>query len=243
MDLIIKNMQLLSSPDVNWWIRLLWCFYQLFGLSFWRHPFTTEHPLMRHWWSYLNLFQLLWLLHCYTDDYIFMFRHPASFCNSDLSPVISARGRSVNVWVCVCVCVCTRLMGRISSAPPSLTVSRYTHTHTHTLAHSQLSNFSSVPSVRINNTEASGLRVRILHLKCLDFSTWICGNVIWVERVCEVLIHLGTWTRVFRNGSLLTVFSIAPAKLLFYLDNCIFLSDLMGSVSRRSHRGIVMRVW
>ncbi len=25
---------------------LLWCFYQL---SFWRHPFTTEHPLLRHW--------------------------------------------------------------------------------------------------------------------------------------------------------------------------------------------------
>ncbi len=28
---------------------LLWCFYQLFGLSFWRHPFTAEHPLLRHW--------------------------------------------------------------------------------------------------------------------------------------------------------------------------------------------------
>ncbi len=24
---------------------LLWCFYQLFGLSFWRHPFTAEDPL------------------------------------------------------------------------------------------------------------------------------------------------------------------------------------------------------
>ncbi len=37
-----------SSQDINWdwtgvfWITcgLLWCFYQLFGLSFWRHPFT-----------------------------------------------------------------------------------------------------------------------------------------------------------------------------------------------------------
>ncbi len=28
---------------------LLWCFYQLFGLSFWRHPFTAEHPLLRQW--------------------------------------------------------------------------------------------------------------------------------------------------------------------------------------------------
>ncbi len=29
------------------WCGLLWCFYQLFGLSFWRHPFTAEHPLLR----------------------------------------------------------------------------------------------------------------------------------------------------------------------------------------------------
>ncbi len=27
----------------------LWCFYKLFGLSFWRHPFTTEHPFMSKW--------------------------------------------------------------------------------------------------------------------------------------------------------------------------------------------------
>ncbi len=31
------------------WCGLLWWFYQLFGLSFWRHPFTAEHPLLRHW--------------------------------------------------------------------------------------------------------------------------------------------------------------------------------------------------
>ncbi len=28
---------------------LLWCFYQLFGLSFWRHPFTAEDPLVSKW--------------------------------------------------------------------------------------------------------------------------------------------------------------------------------------------------
>ncbi len=28
------------------WCGLLWCFYQL---SFWRHPFTAEHSLLRHW--------------------------------------------------------------------------------------------------------------------------------------------------------------------------------------------------
>ncbi len=44
--------QRFSSQDVNWWTGvmlitcvLLWCFYQLFGLSFWRHPFTAEDPI------------------------------------------------------------------------------------------------------------------------------------------------------------------------------------------------------
>ncbi len=53
MDLFFTNTQLLSSEDINWWTGvvwitcgLLWCFYQLFGLSFWRHPFTAEHPLL-----------------------------------------------------------------------------------------------------------------------------------------------------------------------------------------------------
>ncbi len=52
MDLVLKNMELFTSQDVNWyWITcgLLWCFYQLFGLSFWRHPFTAEDPLMSKW--------------------------------------------------------------------------------------------------------------------------------------------------------------------------------------------------
>ncbi len=31
------------------WCGLLWCFYQLFGLSFWRHPFTAEDPLVNTW--------------------------------------------------------------------------------------------------------------------------------------------------------------------------------------------------
>ncbi len=33
------------------WITcaLLWCFYELFGLSFWRHPFTAEDPLLSKW--------------------------------------------------------------------------------------------------------------------------------------------------------------------------------------------------
>ncbi len=38
---------------------LLWSFYQLFGLSFWRHPFTAEHPLLRHWCN-ATFLQIWW---------------------------------------------------------------------------------------------------------------------------------------------------------------------------------------
>ncbi len=53
MDLFLTNMHLFTSQDVYWWTGvvwitcgLLWCFYQLFALSFWRHPFTAEDPLL-----------------------------------------------------------------------------------------------------------------------------------------------------------------------------------------------------
>ncbi len=54
MDLFLTyKHKLLASQDINWWTGLvwiicglLWCFYQLFGLSFWRHPFTAEDPLV-----------------------------------------------------------------------------------------------------------------------------------------------------------------------------------------------------
>ncbi len=49
MDLFLTNMQLFTSQDLNWWTGvvwitcgLLWCFYQMFGLSFWRHPLTSK---------------------------------------------------------------------------------------------------------------------------------------------------------------------------------------------------------
>ncbi len=41
------------------WCGLLWCFYQLFGLSFWRHPFTAEHPLLRQWCN-ATFLQIWW---------------------------------------------------------------------------------------------------------------------------------------------------------------------------------------
>ncbi len=63
--MFLTNMQLFTSHNVNWWTGvvwficgLMWCFYQLFGLSFWRHPFTAEHPLVSKWCNYKspNLF-------------------------------------------------------------------------------------------------------------------------------------------------------------------------------------------
>ncbi len=66
IDLFLTNIQLLSSQDVNWWTGvmwitcgLLWCFYQLFGLSFWRHPFTAEHPLLSKWCN-ATFLQIWW---------------------------------------------------------------------------------------------------------------------------------------------------------------------------------------
>ncbi len=54
MDLFLTNMQFSTSK--NWWTGLvwitcglLWCFYQLFGLSFWRHPLTAEDLLVSKW--------------------------------------------------------------------------------------------------------------------------------------------------------------------------------------------------
>ncbi len=35
--------------NVMEWCVLVWCFDQLFGLSFWRHPFTAEDQLVSKW--------------------------------------------------------------------------------------------------------------------------------------------------------------------------------------------------
>ncbi len=41
------------------WSAVDYCgFYQLFGLSFWRHPFTAEHSLLKHWCN--ATFLLIW---------------------------------------------------------------------------------------------------------------------------------------------------------------------------------------
>ncbi len=46
------NMQLSASQDDGsraGYSMIVEMFYQLFGLSFWRHPFTAEDPLVSKW--------------------------------------------------------------------------------------------------------------------------------------------------------------------------------------------------
>ncbi len=40
------------------WCGLLWCFSQLFGLSFWRHPFTTKDLLVVSKWCNAKFLQI-----------------------------------------------------------------------------------------------------------------------------------------------------------------------------------------
>ncbi len=51
-----KRGHIFASQDVKWWIEVVWItcglllfFYQLFGLSFWRHPFTAKVSLVSKW--------------------------------------------------------------------------------------------------------------------------------------------------------------------------------------------------
>ncbi len=44
----------LINGDVLITNGLLWCFYQLLGLSYWRHPFTAVDPLVSKWCNILN---------------------------------------------------------------------------------------------------------------------------------------------------------------------------------------------
>ncbi len=44
--LFVWNMMLTDRLE---WCGLFWCFYHPFGLSFWRHPFTADDPLMSRW--------------------------------------------------------------------------------------------------------------------------------------------------------------------------------------------------
>ncbi len=48
--MLFSNCQLMDRSGVDYlWIIVM--FYQLFGLSFWRHPFTAEDPLVSKWFN------------------------------------------------------------------------------------------------------------------------------------------------------------------------------------------------
>ncbi len=52
LDLFHANTQFVTSQDVNWWTGVVWSTCDVLSadwLSFWRHPFTAEHPLMSKW--------------------------------------------------------------------------------------------------------------------------------------------------------------------------------------------------
>ncbi len=46
-----------TEPQDYLWIIVM--FYKLFGLSFWRHPFTAEDPLVSKWWN-ATFLQIWW---------------------------------------------------------------------------------------------------------------------------------------------------------------------------------------
>ncbi len=64
MDLFLKNMQLhktLTDGLESCGLLVDYCdvFFQLFGLSFWQHPFTAVDPLVSKWCN-ATFLQMLW---------------------------------------------------------------------------------------------------------------------------------------------------------------------------------------
>ncbi len=56
------NTVAVCHKTLNGWLEscgLLWCFCQLFEISFWRHPFTAEDTLMSKWCN-VKFLNLLW---------------------------------------------------------------------------------------------------------------------------------------------------------------------------------------
>ncbi len=96
------------------WFGLLWCFYQLFGLSFWRHPFTAEDPLVNKWRNatFLQIWWRIKLIYIFNGlrvrtfsahfhvNYSFNYCQCSSFCSS----------------VCFCALQCQRSEHEASSA-------------------------------------------------------------------------------------------------------------------------------
>ncbi len=116
---------LMMSTDELEWCGLLWCFYQLFGLSFWRHPFTAEDPLVSKWWN-ATFLQIWW-----RNKLIYIL-------DSTISPIFG--------WTILSRIWSHALAVIANNAPwPSLT-----HTHFLSAGSWSLSSCTAVRSLRLN---------------------------------------------------------------------------------------------
>ncbi len=113
MNLFLTNVHLLTSQDINWWTGvvwitcgLLWCFYQLFGLSFWRHPFTAEDPMVSKWFkaTFLQVYsdeetKSSWMACGWVNcQQIFIFGRAVPFILSSISIVLSFKTWQITFW-------------------------------------------------------------------------------------------------------------------------------------------------
>ncbi len=88
-------------------VDYLWCFYQLFGLSIWRHPFTAEDPLVRTscyifpnlfpWWNNSSTSWMAWgwahFQHCFMFWWTISLRNTSSDRSPDqLEDVVDQTG-------------------------------------------------------------------------------------------------------------------------------------------------------
>ncbi len=124
--LMLGLFQLLSSPDVNWW-TVDYCDVFI-RLSFWRHPFTAEHPLLRHISTNLMKKQTHPDLECPEDEWIFRrFSFLAEvFLSVPERKVMSAKAHGVLILVlCSSECRAVRMWCRSVSARSSNTTRRF----------------------------------------------------------------------------------------------------------------------
>ncbi len=90
-EFISTKIQHFSSQDINWSTEfvmiicgLLWCFYQLFGLSFWRHPFTAEDTLVSKWCNAKFSKSFWWKMAWGVSILSYFFVNYSSSCVSDI---------------------------------------------------------------------------------------------------------------------------------------------------------------
>ncbi len=76
-DLLLTNKWLFTSHYVNWWTA--WSLYQLFGLWFWRHPFTAERVMQ----CYISLNQFCFI-------FIFRWTFPLNITQTNIISTVAS---------------------------------------------------------------------------------------------------------------------------------------------------------